>query len=133
MRGNTALTNSKQKGKRGELEVAKMLQLIGYDARRSVQYCGSSGDAADVVGVGGLHLEVKRTETISIRKWMEQAERDAEKSGRTPVVVFRSNGKRWRVCLDAEAFFTMYKEVLENGYQTEGADDAGASETISGD
>ena len=32
--------NSKQKGKRGELELAKELKSYGYDVHRSVQYNG---------------------------------------------------------------------------------------------
>lgn len=104
--------NSKQKGKRGELEFAKELRLLGYeDARRTAQYCGNTGDAADVVGVDGLHLEIKRAERLSIPAWIEQAERDCK--GRTPVVVFRQDWQPWRVCLRAEDFFLMYKKALE--------------------
>ena len=49
------MTNSKQKGKRGELEVAHILQEHGYDARRTAQYCGNTGEAADVIGLDGQH------------------------------------------------------------------------------
>ena len=44
--------NSRQKGKGGELELAKLLRAYGYNARRGQQYSGISGDA-DVVGVPG--------------------------------------------------------------------------------
>ena len=40
---------SRDKGKRGEREVAKIFQEAGFHARRSVQYNGRSGTAADVV------------------------------------------------------------------------------------
>lgn len=42
--------NSKQKGKRGELEWASYCRGQGYDCRRTAQYCGNTGDASDVVG-----------------------------------------------------------------------------------
>lgn len=103
--------NSKQKGKRGELEVVKMLREIGFEARRTAQYCGNTGDAADVIGVDGLHLEVKRAESLHIKDWIAQAERDS-KEDETPVVVFRSNGEPWRVCIDADTFFDIYKSYL---------------------
>ena len=67
------MTNSKQKGSSGEREVAHILQRHGYDARRTAQYCGNTGDASDVVGMDGIHLEVKRQEQSMIYPWMAQA------------------------------------------------------------
>ena len=50
---------SRQKGKRGELEVKNLLNSYGYSCRRGQQYCGVNGDA-DVVGLPGIHIEVKK-------------------------------------------------------------------------
>lgn len=55
--------NSREKGKRGERELAGELRRHGYDARRGQQYCGANGDA-DVVGLSGLHIECKRVERL---------------------------------------------------------------------
>lgn len=71
-------TNSRQKGKRGELEAAAELRRLGFDgARRGQQFRGGpdSPDIADAIP--GVHLEVKRTETLSVYKAMEQAEEDS--------------------------------------------------------
>lgn len=95
--------NSKQKGKRGELEVARILQEHGFDARRTAQYCGNTGDAADVTGLPGFHLEVKRCETTKIWDWIHQAERD-HKAEDIPLVVFRKSHEGWKVALDFEEF-----------------------------
>lgn len=95
--------NSKQKGKRGELEVARILKDHGFDARRTAQFCGNTGDAADVIGLDGYHIEVKRCETTKIWDWIAQAERD-HKADTVPLVVFRKNGERWKVALDFEKF-----------------------------
>ena len=101
--------NSKQKGKRGELEVAKILRDHGFDARRTAQFCGNTGDAADVIGLDGFHIEVKRTETTKIWDWFAQAERD-HKADTVPLVVFRKNGETWKVALDFEAFLKLLQK-----------------------
>ena len=40
----------REKGKRGERELAGILRDYGYNCRRGQQYCGTSGDA-DVIGL----------------------------------------------------------------------------------
>lgn len=88
------MVNSKQKGKRGELEAAAELRRLSLgDARRTQQFCGTEGDA-DLVGVEGFHLEVKRQETVSLYPWMEQAMSDA-KEGQIPMVLLRKSRKPW--------------------------------------
>lgn len=99
----------REKGKRGEREVAQLLRDLGYPARRTAQNCGKSGDAADVIGVEGLHLEVKRCEQIRLDDWIRQAERDAAGTGNIPVIVFRKSGEPWRAVVPAIEFFKMYK------------------------
>ena len=56
--------NSKRKGKRGELELAKKLKECGFSARRGQQYSGIGGD--DVVGLDGIHIECKRSERLNV-------------------------------------------------------------------
>lgn len=96
--------NSRQKGKRGELELAKMLRDYGFtEARRGVQYSGANGDA-DVVGIPGVHIECKRVERgLDLYKAMEQSSRDA-REGETPVVFHRKNGKLWLVTMLADDY-----------------------------
>ena len=104
------MTNSKDKGKRGELEVAHILQEHGYVARRTQQYCGSTGDAADVVGLPDFHLEVKRAERMELYKWYAQAVNDSEKSGDIPVVVHRASRKPWLVSLSLDDFLKILSQ-----------------------
>lgn len=101
--------NSKQKGKRGELEWASFCRQHGYDCRRTAQYCGNTGDASDVVGLPGIHQEVKRVERLNIEEAMSQAVRDSQGS-EIPVVAHRKNGQGWLVTMRAEDWFSLYRE-----------------------
>ena len=104
--------NSKQKGKRGELEAASFLRELGFpETRRTAQYCGNTGRADDIIGVEGLHIEVKRCEQVRIMDWLEQAERDSAE-GAIPVVMFRRSREPWYVCLPAKDFFKEYDQIL---------------------
>lgn len=101
--------NSKQKGKRGELEIVRALKNYGYDARRTAQYCGNTGDAADVVGLPGIHIEVKRVERLNLSETMTQAIRDA-RSGEAPAVFHRRSNAPWMVTMRLEDWINLYRE-----------------------
>lgn len=114
--------NSKRKGKEGELEVAHKMQEYGLDARRGQQFSGLQGDA-DVVGVPYLHLEVKRTNKLSLDKAMEQSVRDAKASGDIPTVVHRKDRQEWRITLSLEDFMPMYMAWFKQQVRWEFSDE----------
>lgn len=64
--------SQREKGKRGERELAGKLRDHGYDCRRGQQFCGTSGDA-DVIGLPGIHIECKRVERLNLQEAMEQS------------------------------------------------------------
>ena len=97
--------NSRDKGKRGERELAAALRAQGYSARRGQQYCGTSGDA-DVVGLPGVHIECKRVERLNLDAAIAQAVRDA-RPGEMPVVMHRRSRKPWLVTVGLEDFLTL--------------------------
>ena len=103
---------SRDKGKRGEREVAKIFQEAGFTAKRAVQYNGRPGTAADVVGIPGLHIEVKLVEKESIRAWYRQAQRDAHASpeNEMPVIVQRKSREPWLVTMSLDDFITIIKK-----------------------
>lgn len=103
--------NSRQKGKRAELKLAHILQDFGYEARRGQQYSGANGDA-DVVGVPGLHIEVKDVEHLNIFHAMEQSISDA-KEGEIPTVHHTKNYKPWLVTLLLPDFYEIYDKALK--------------------
>ena len=106
--GETISMNSRQKGKRGELELAKELRYLGYEARRGQQYSGANGDA-DLIGIPHIHIECKRVERLNIEDAMAQAIGDA-KHGEHPAVFHRKNRGKWMVTMLLDDWIELYKE-----------------------
>lgn len=104
--------NSKAKGKAGELELSHKLQEYGYDTRRTNQYCGNTGDASDVVGLDGIHCEVKRVEKLNIYDAMSQAIHDSDENGNgnLPTVFHRKNRCDWLVTMRLEDWIQLFRE-----------------------
>ena len=103
---------SREKGKRGEREVAQLLKDHGYEGRRGQQYCGATGEA-DVVGLPGVHIEVKRTEAFHLWDALKQSTFDA-REGEIPSVWHRKNNEPWVVILTAEDFIELYRRAYGN-------------------
>ena len=101
--------NSREKGKRGERELASVLKVYGYGTRRGQQFSGANGDA-DVVGLPGVHIECKRVERLNIDDAMDQATRDA-KEGQMPAVFHRKNNCRWKVTMWLDDWVVLYTEA----------------------
>jgi len=112
--------NSKQKGARFERSLASKLREYGFEARRTAQYCGNTGDASDVVGLPYIHIEAKHQERMNLYDWMDQAKRDAKESGNLPVVFHKKNNADVLVTMTFDDFMKIYKEFYEN--QEEGDD-----------
>ena len=98
---------SRDKGKRGEREVASLLRSYGYDAHRGVQYHGGK-DSPDVVGLPGIHIEVKRTEAFRLWDALSQAKGDA--GDKMPIVVHRKNDCEWVVVQPLKDWIELYRE-----------------------
>jgi Holliday junction resolvase len=106
------VTNSKRKGARGERELSSKLKEYGYSTRRGQQYCGANGDA-DVVGLGGIHIECKRVEALNIYNAISQAKADA-KSDELPTVFHRKDRSEWLVTMTLEDWIKLYKAAEES-------------------
>lgn len=101
---------SRDKGARYERELAAALKSYGYDCMRTAQHCGKAGDAADVIGLDGIHIEAKHQERIQIYDWMAQAIRDSGANGRKPAVFFRKNHCDTLVCMRLDDWIELYRE-----------------------
>lgn len=104
--------NSKQKGARFERELAAKFREHGYDARRTQQYCGNTGDASDVIGLRGIHIEAKHQEQMRLYEWIAQAKRDAENGGKgnLPAVFHKKNYSEILVTMTLEDWMNLYRE-----------------------
>jgi hypothetical protein len=111
------VVNSKSKGKRGELELARELErLLRIEARRGQQFSGST-DSPDIIhSIAGVHIECKRTEALRLAQAMQQAIDDA--GDKLPVVMHRASRQPWMVSLrldDLPLFVTqVYLTMVEN-------------------
>jgi Holliday junction resolvase len=94
---------SREKGKRGEREVVRIIsELLGVAATRKVRQ--HEGDS-DILGVPGWTIEVKRYASASeatMRTWWEQAIAQTP-PGEIPCVWYRLDRRPWRVLWPLEA------------------------------
>ena len=105
--------NSKQKGARFERTLARIFRDYGYsDSRRTAQYCGNTGDASDVVGLPGIHVEAKHAEAMRLYDWMAQAKHDAEAGGKgnLPAVFHKKNNAAILVTMELDDWINLYRE-----------------------
>ncbi|MBR2434836.1 MAG: hypothetical protein IKB22_05130 [Lentisphaeria bacterium] len=113
--------NSKQKGARFERLLASRFREYGYEARRTAQYCGNTGDASDVVGLPGIHAEAKHCEQMRLYDWMAQAKRDAEAGGgkTLPAVFHKKNNAEILVTMTLDDWMNLYNEWQAGQYLNE--------------
>lgn len=111
--------NSKQKGARFERTLASRFRDYGYEARRTAQYCGNTGDASDVVGLPGIHIEAKHQETMRLYEWMSQAKRDSEDTGKLPAVFHKKNNAEILVTMELDDWMQLFRE-WEAGFDLKG-------------
>lgn len=102
------MTNSRDKGARGERELAGVLRQHGYETHRGVQYKGGP-QSPDVEGLPHIHIECKRVERLDIYAAIDQSRRDAQGSGDLPAVFHRKNNCDWLVTMRLDDWMKLYK------------------------
>lgn len=106
----TMTINSKQKGARFERTLSGMFRDYGYDTHRTAQYCGKTGDAADVDGLPYIHIEAKHQERMMLYDWMAQAVNDSAKTGKLPTVFHKKNNADVLVTMRFDDWMQLYRE-----------------------
>lgn len=87
---------SQRKGRAGELELAKLLNVQPGKAIN----CGTT---PDLIGLQGIHIECKRVERLNISEAMAQSVRDSERfQDGVPTVFHRRNREGWLVTMRLE-------------------------------
>lgn len=98
---------SQRKGAQGERELAKVLEAEGYPMHRGGP---SFGAIPDLVGLPGIHIEVKRVERLNVSQAMNQAERDSERfQDGAPTVFHRKNREPWLVTMRLSDWIKLYR------------------------
>lgn len=100
--------SQQRKGADGERELARVLAEYGYDLQRGGSL--SFGEVPDLVGLPGVHIEVKRVERLNVSQAMGQAIRDSERfHDGVPTLFHRRNREPWLVTMRLEDWMGIYK------------------------
>lgn len=105
--------NSKEKGNRGERELAAILREKGLDAHRNQQWAQGGKENPDV-SLPGIHIECKRVEALRLYDALGQANKDA--NGKTlPCVMHRKNKAPWVVIMALDDWLKLYEGRWNHG------------------
>jgi len=107
--------SQREKGKRGERELASKLREHGFtNARRSKQYSGEGDDSADVIkALPGVYIECKRVERLNVPDAIKQAVRDSVDGEKgKPGVFHRRNNEPWLVTMRLDDWIDIYREYF---------------------
>ena len=98
--------SSRNKGANGERELANLLRdNWGYETRRGQVFNHQS----DIIGLKGIHPEVKRVEKLNVQQAMEQAIKEAQiRNDGIPTVFHRRNNKEWLVTMRLTDWIDLY-------------------------
>lgn len=110
--------SNRNRGADAERQVARLFQALGFRTVRRGQVFNRE---SDVIGVPGLHIEVKYQKKTKVWDWIEQAETEAEiRRDGSPVVWFRRPHQTWNVIVPGKLFLDMYTAWAEkNGVEHE--------------
>ena len=98
------MVNSKQKGKRGEQELARYLREAGFEVTRNWFAQTVEKGHSDIIGIDGWSIECKRAANATRIKdwWIQTVDAAAIEQGKTgklsrPVLIYRLDRAAWRV------------------------------------
>lgn len=101
---------SRRKGRAGELEIVRIFQAHGIDAKPGDPV--SFGSTPDVVNIPGIHPEIKRVERLNVQEAMNQAIRDSEKfHDGVPALFHRRNRSPWLVTMRLSDWLELYRRA----------------------
>ena len=100
--------HNRTRGKQSELELARIIrETYGWPVRRGHVFEGEP----DIVGLQGIHVEVKRTKSFSAVNFMEQASRYARyHDAGYPAVFYRADRQPWTVTMLAQDWYRFSKD-----------------------
>lgn len=98
---------ARDKGARGERMIRDIFRHHGFtDCRRGYVFQHES----DVIGLPGIHCEIKFVERLNVRAAMTQAEEEAEKRhDGIPTVFHKTSRQPWLVTMRIDDWMKLYK------------------------
>ena len=87
--------------------MTKLHRFTDSEKKFLKQFAGMNGDA-DVVGLPGMHIEVKRVEKLNLENAVAQSERDARED-ELPMVMHRKNRCCWLVTMPFNSWIKLYQ------------------------
>lgn len=100
--------SSQRKGRAGEIELSIILRDYGISATPGEPL--NYGTVPDLVGIDGIHAEVKRVERLNVPEAMRQAIRDSEKfKDGLPALFHRRNREKWLVTMQLDDWMKIYQ------------------------
>lgn len=108
--------NSRDKGQRGERDLAKTLTDAGFPSTRGATQ-SAGANTADVVGLPGHWLEAKFYKQHAAMRFLDQAKRDVNEkgSGEIPVALLKENYGDWAVLLDLRVYLALLRLLIAKG------------------
>ena len=99
---------ARNKGAAAERELAALIRdTWGYEVRRGMVFYHES----DIVGLDGIHMEVKRQERLNVYEAIKQAIAEAGKrKDGIPAVFHRRDREGWLVTMRLEDWIDLYGE-----------------------
>lgn len=115
------MTNSRQKGKRGELEAVHCLRdELGFPPlseqphegpRRAQQVTGT--EVSDIVGVhDDLHVEVKRRKQLAVWSFVKQVRLDKKKNQQGMILMRPDGDPDWHVMVRLKGLVQFCKTII---------------------
>lgn len=102
----------REKGVRAERLFRDLCRAEGFaNVERGCQLYQTGREVADVVGLPGIHIEVKNVQRLNVRAAMEQSTRDTL-PGELPIVAHKMDRKPWLITMLAADWFKLYREYL---------------------
>ena len=104
---------SRNKGKAGEREVAKLFTVRNFPSKRGVQYNGSTGSPDVIIDALSevFQIEVKRTETFNLYSALTQAKSDAPT--KVPLVIHRRSKRPWVAVIELNRLIDLFQIIFD--------------------
>ena len=89
--------------------MGKGAQRKGADGERELAALLSFGTVPDLIGLSGIHIEVKRVERLNVPAAFRQAQRDSERfRDGAPALFHRRSREPWLVTMELKDWLKLY-------------------------